>query len=69
MSVLGTAPLEQVGTLLVRGLVSGIACYLAIRVTDGLFVQLAAAAFFTVVLAGLWELVDRLVGREPNDGE
>ncbi|WP_267878307.1 hypothetical protein [Haloterrigena salifodinae] len=39
------------------------------RVTDELFAQLAAAVFFTVVLVGLWELVDRLVGREPNDGE
>ncbi|QRV15358.1 hypothetical protein JMJ58_00165 [Haloterrigena salifodinae] len=69
MPALGITSIEQVGTLLVRGLVSGIACYLAMRVTDELFAQLAAAVFFTVVLVGLWELVDRLVGREPNDGE
>ncbi|WP_126664789.1 hypothetical protein [Haloterrigena salifodinae] len=69
MPALGITSIEQVGTLLVRGLVSGLACYLAIRVTDGLFAQLAAAVFFTIVLAVPWELVDRLVGREPNDGE
>ncbi|SEQ34948.1 hypothetical protein [Natrinema salaciae] len=65
----GTTSLEQVGAFLVRVLVSGLACYLAIRVADGFFAQLAAAVFFTIVLTTPWELVNRLGGREPSDGE
>ncbi|MGQ3414143.1 hypothetical protein ACT4ML_18095 [Natrinema sp. LN54] len=69
MPALETALLERVGARIIRILISAFAGYLAIRVVDGFFAQLAAVVVFAVALTAPWELVNHLRGSDSDDRE